>query len=289
MNIFLSTTFYDDSPSCLSKVLDLISGFDLDGVELGSTHQYQEDFYDLIKTKWSGRLQTHNFFPPASDLNFVVNLASDDSSWRQASIDHAEKCLKFSAEIGAEIYTVHPGFLASPERPKGSASKEYDFSYSRASISHELAFNNMLDSLEALATVASRLGVNLAVETEGSFTKQGVLLLERMEEYERLFSKLDGGVVLNCNLAHTRLAGKVHGYELADFIDVHFDRIVCAELSHNDGISDQHLPLVEQSYVFDYVSKLPDVPMILEFRNTQIAEVEKSIALMRSHSAKGAG
>ena len=54
------------------------------------------------------------------------------------------------------------------------------------------------------------------------------------------------------------------------------------ELSHNDGIADQHRPLEPDSWVLEWIPALPDVPLILEFREATRADIERSIALLRT-------
>jgi len=261
----------------------MAANLDIDGVELGSTHYFQDDLSEVIRSQWDKQLLTHNFFPPSKDPDFVINLAAQDRDTLDASVAHAIHCLEFSAEVGSTIYTVHPGFMSKPLQSSSAGSNDWDFSFSESKISHANAFNVMLKSLEKLLERAQSLGVKLAVESEGSITKQGVLLLERPDEYDQMLSALGSDIGINCNLAHTRLAGKLHGFDLSEFIDAYSANIVAAEVSHNDGVVDEHLPLIENSYVFDFLYKLPDVPIILEFRDASLLEVETSIELVREN------
>mgnify|MGYP006223427539 CR=1 FL=1 len=69
-----------------------------------------------------------------------------------------------------------------------------------------------------------------------------------------------------------------------DFIKQYYDKIVLVEVSHNNGKIDQHLPLKADSYVFDYLPLLPNVPHILEFRNATVDQIKHSITLMTNFS-----
>jgi sugar phosphate isomerase/epimerase len=286
MQVFLSTTFHGVSQTDLFEVLDIAAKVDVCGFELGSTHIYREDFLEKISTIKTSRFLTHNFFPPAPDPNLIINLASVDDDVRNASLECVSNCLQFASQIKAELYTVHPGFRSNALATGSGAGGNYDFNFSPDLAPHETCFENMLRSLEVLVKLANQLKIPLAIETEGSLTRPGFLLMEQYEEYDHLFKAFGDDIFLNCNLAHTRFAGMEHGYTLDEFITRYRHRFAAAELSHNNGHGDEHLPLIEGSYIFDYINKLPDIPLILEFRNSTIEEVIKSVNLLKEHSAK---
>ena len=283
MQLFISTTFYDSNPTDLAEILQLIHGLDVDGLELGSTHYFRKDIETVVNNSCDHRIVTHNFFPPTENPDFVINIASEDAEIRNASIAHARHCISVASRLGAEVYTVHPGFLAKPVSSIVEINK-YDFDFNDERTEHKIAFALMIDALCELSNLAIKKGIKLAIETEGSLTRPGVLLMETLDEYEQLFSIIPDNIFLNMNLAHTRFAAKAHNYSMNDFIDRYRNRIILVEISHNDGVSDQHLPLTKDSYIFDYLDSLPNVPYILEFRNAEINQVQKSIALMRAHS-----
>jgi sugar phosphate isomerase/epimerase len=286
MQLFLSTTFYTSSSSDLENVLPLLNKLDIDGIELGSTHIYRLDIEDIIRKIWKKRIVTHNFFPPAEDPNFVMNIASDNDEIRNLSIAHAKHCIEVASNIGAETYTIHPGFMSMPDIRKED-NNTYDFNFGPERIKKDLALGYMIDSLSVLKDIAKDLKIKLAIETEGSLTQPGVLLMETIDDYELLFSNFSEGIFLNLNIAHTRFAAIEHGYSIDEFIRRYYKYICSVEVSHNNGRVDQHLPLEEDSYVFDYLSLLPDVPYILEFRNSSIEQIKHSIELMKNFSKKG--
>jgi sugar phosphate isomerase/epimerase len=284
MQIFASTTFHGNERTRVTDVVQTMRELSLDGIELGSTHLYEDEATVLaIRDLWPGRLLTHNFFPPKAEDNFVLNLAAADPRARAKSLDHCRYCIDMAAKLGAELYTVHPGFMAVPLEATANKKGDthYDFTFSKSRIPHEVAFAASLESLAALMDHAENAGVTLAIETEGSVTKQGVLLMETPQEYERLFDVLPD-MKLTFNLAHTALAAKIHGFDVNDFIARYSKRFAAVELSHNDGHSDQHAALVPGSYVLDWVPKLPDVPWIMEFRNSTIADLEQGAELIRA-------
>jgi sugar phosphate isomerase/epimerase len=281
MQLFLSTTFHGTAVTEVDEVLRLLDGLDIDGIELGSTHIDRSDLRNVIKECCNKNIVTHNFFPPAKRKDFVMNIASINSEVRSQSVNHARYCIKFAVDIGASVYTIHPGFLATPDVNKKN-SHTYDFNFTKERVNKKIAFANMVDSLFLLIETAKENKIKLAIETEGSLTEPGVLLMETIEEYDELFSVFLEDIFLNLNLAHTRFASIEHRYKMDDFIKHYYNKIVLVEVSHNNGKIDQHLPLTADSYVFNYLSLLPDVPHILEFRNSNIDQIKHSITLMRN-------
>jgi sugar phosphate isomerase/epimerase len=283
MQVFASTTFHGSERTRASDVVAMMQSLPLDGIELGSTHVFETEATLLgIRDIWKRRILTHNFFPASADESLVLNLAAADAALRARSLDHCRSCITMAAKLGAELYTVHPGYLAAPlEAASKKGASYYDFRFSEMRVPHEAAFAAMLESLGVLLDAAENAGIALAIETEGSVTKQGVLLMERPEEYERLFDVLPR-IRLNFNLAHTRLSSRVHGFDLGEFIARFGSHFAAVELSHNDGNSDQHAPLVRDSYVLSWIDRLPDVPFIMEFRNAALSDLERSASLIRT-------
>ncbi|MEO5373708.1 MAG: sugar phosphate isomerase/epimerase [Alphaproteobacteria bacterium] len=265
----------------MGDALALLEGLDVDGVELGSTHVWREDFPDVVRRGWRGPLLCHNYFPPARE-DMIINLASTDAGVRRASVRHARECLAFAAEVGASLYTVHPGFLAEPmEKAKAAGDKGFDFRFAAVGAGQDEAFAAMVESLADLVDVARLLGVGLAVETQGSRTTPGVSVAERPADYERLLAEFPEDLLLTFNLAHTVLAAAEHGFSAEDFVARFKHRFAAVELSHNDGFRDQHRPLTGDSFVLPWLKRLGDVPLILEFRDAVQADLAESIALVR--------
>ena len=285
MKLFVSTSAVGPTPSDVDGALAALAALPCDGIELGSTHAWRADFAAAVRARWTGPTFVHNYCPPARQ-EFVLNIASVDAHVRAASVAHAKQSLAFATEVGASLYTIHPGYLAEPTGRQGE--RGYDFAFAENRAGHERALAAMVESLKALADDAARLGVTLAIETEGSATKPGVLLMETPDEYERLFDALPNGVALNFNLAHSRFAAKLHGFSLQRFVEQYRARFAAAELSHNGGAVDEHRPLTADSWVLDWIPRLDGVPLILEFRDASRTDIERSLVLARAQVAAAA-
>lgn len=286
MQIFASTTSLGRGRTDLADILPAMMDLGLDGIEFGSTHVWRSDLARIIEGHRPARVLTHNYFPPAPD-DLVINLASADAEVRRASIAHARACVDFAAELGAELYTVHPGFMATTATAatRSTLGVAFDFDFVGTNVPYEQAFALMRDALGDLLDHARRAGVRLAIETEGSITRPGVLLMERPDEYRRLLSELGTGLLLNFNLAHSSLAAKLHGFGLSAFIAEFGQRFAAVEISHNDGEQDHHQALVAGSYVFRWLPLLPDVPLILEFREASARELQRSAKMLLAKAA----
>ena len=90
-------------------------------------------------------------------------------------------------------------------------------------------------------------------------------------------------IKFNLNLAHSRFASIQHEFLLSEFINKISDDIVLIELSDNDGFRDEHKPIASDSYIFRYLNQLSqiDAPLILEFRNSSIGDIEKSVNFIK--------
>ena len=60
------------------------------------------------------------------------------------------------------------------------------------------------------------------------------------------------------------------------------------ELSHNNGIEDEHLPLKDDGWYWDLIfdKRFNNSFKILEFRNTHIDDIKKTIQLYESKKKK---
>ena len=279
MQFFVSTTWLGKDRSNVLDALKLMQSLDCDGFELGSTHTPEFDLKNIKKIVEGRKIATHNFFP-ASKENFVINLASQNKTLRSKSLLFCKNAISIARDLGALYYTVHPGFLQAPIVTY-SSSRNFDFSFSNYKQSYEKSFELMLESLQQLISISNSAGVKLLVESEGSITSPKVSLLEKPEEFRRLFDFFPNNINMNLNLPHTIFSSKVNDFELVHFYKEFIDKIQLVELSHNDGTADQHLPLVEHSNSLEHIRLFSKKTIVLEFRNTNIEEVKKSLSILK--------
>ena len=280
-NIFVSTTFAEDD-SKISDVLARCKKENISNIELGSNHIYEKNFKKIIQ-QYNFRFLVHNYFP-IPRKSFVVNIASLNKQIRTISIQHVKKAINFCKVTNSKLYTVHPGFLTDPITASRTKNN-YDFIWNNNNLNqnYDLAFNNMLSSLKKIVHFAKDKKVRVAIETEGSFKKKNLLLMQKPNEYNELFKYFkpnDLGV--NLNIGHLNLASRAFKFSKFEFVKKLKQYILAIELSHNNGIEDQHLPLKRNEWYWKIIND-PDfskVYKILEFRNTSIKNIKNVLKLL---------
>jgi sugar phosphate isomerase/epimerase len=281
MNLYLSTTFLEDG-STLEEALELCQKHGINNIELGSNHCYSPAFAPVVRS-FDFNFLVHNYFPIPKE-SFVLNLASTDEIILEKSIKHVQTSIDFCSEVGALLYTFHPGFLTDPKGPNRS-SQNYDFQWDdsiKNTVNYSQAYENMLKGIDSCVDYARRKKVRIAIETEGSYKKKDHLLMQHPEEYTRLFTRFSpGDLGINMNIGHLKLAAKAFDFTETEFTDLISDYIVAMELSHNDGMEDQHLPLIEEAWYWSIIldPKFSSAFKIMEFRNTSAKSILDNINL----------
>ena len=281
-DLSVSTTFIPDGKS-LQEALVLCKEASIQSVEIGSNHCYEENYGYL--SNYDFRYLVHNYFP-IPRKSFVLNIASFDEIIRTMSIKHIKRALDFCEGNNAKLYTFHPGFLTDPKGSNQSNSN-FDFQWDEYQLSftnHSKAKNLMYFALDEIVSYALSKNINIAIETEGSLNKKDHLLMQRPEEYEEFMTKYaPSDISINLNIGHLNLAANAFHFERFEFVDLIQNYIVAMELSHNDGVEDQHLALQPDGWYWGLIHdpRFESVYKILEFRNTPITEIVKNIQMIQ--------
>ncbi len=286
MNLYISTTFLPDNSKLLEALRRCVD-VNIKSVEIGSNHCFEKNYNYLDNFDFNFLI--HNYFPIPRN-SFVLNIASQDSHIRNRSIEHIEKAITLSAKINAKLYTFHPGFLTDPNGSNIS-NKNYDFQWDEKQLFHsnfEKASQLMYNALDHIILFASKNKVRIAIETEGSLNKKNHLLMQRPEEYQNFmnnYSKNDIGI--NLNIGHLNLAANAFNFNRIEFVNLIREYICAMELSHNNGIEDEHLPLKENEWYWEIIcdKQFENIYKILEFRNTGISEIKSNINLFEEKSS----
>jgi sugar phosphate isomerase/epimerase len=280
--ICLSTTFVGDQSS-LRHALEICDKAKILMVEIGSNHCYEHD-YSYVND-FSFEYLVHNYFP-IPESSFVVNIASLDETIHNRSIEHIKNSIEFCSEIGAKLYTFHPGFLTDPQGTNQTA-QNYDFQWDAKSLmtkNYEEAWGKMISAFNEIIPYAKKKQVDIAFETEGSLHKKDHLMMQTPKEYERLFKIFSSEEIgINLNIGHLILAANAFGFSYLQYVDQIEDYVVAMELSHNDGQEDQHLPLERVGWYWPLINdkRFENTFKILEFRNTKIERIQDVISVFR--------
>lgn len=283
MAVFISTTFYKENESVLD-VVKLLTEHGIHNIELGSTHKYEENLAAKLK-QFDCNFLVHNYFPP-SPQKHIVNIASQNDSILKASLEHVKASIQFCREIGAELYTFHPGFLTDPAG-ESKLKKSYDFDFENPQIKlspYDKAFSTLLDSVREICEYARQYNVKIACESQGSVSKREFLLMSRVEEFELFFEELvDENLGVSLNLGHLNLAANAHQFDKYEFIEHLKHKIVTMEVSENNGVEDEHKALSKDSWCLEVIRQkcFDDIPIIFEGRNLDIETVCRVYDLLR--------
>lgn len=285
-NVYISTTFYKDN-SKIKDVLHFCKKHKIDNLELGSNHCYSKNVLTICK-KYKFRYLVHNYFP-IPKKSFVVNIASLDERIRIQSLSHIKKCIRFTKSLKSDLYTFHPGFMDDP-KSSNISKKNYDFLWERnKKNNYDRVFRKMIKSLKEIVVYANKNKVKIAIETEGSLKKKNMLIMQRPAEYKKLFNYFKPHELgINLNIGHLNLASNAFGFSKKNFIKLLKNYIVAIEISHNNGLEDQHLPIKENQWYLKILKNiyLKNTLKILEFRNTNIKSIKKSIKILKNYSEK---
>jgi len=285
INLSVSTTFIPDGKP-LHEALKLCKEAEIQSVEIGSNHCFEKN-YDYL-TDYSFQYLVHNYFPIPKE-SFVLNIASFDENIRVRSIQHIKRAIDFCHELGGYLYTFHPGFLTDPKGSNNS-HQNYDFQWDDNQLqntNYVKAKDLMYHTLDEAIAYAQSKYVRIAFESEGSLNKKNHLLMQRPEEYTEFMSKYSSSDIgINLNVGHLNLAANAFQFKREDFVDLISDYIVAMELSHNNGIEDQHLPLQSDEWYWQFLQdiRFTHIYKILEFRNTDISDILDSIKLFYNQS-----
>jgi sugar phosphate isomerase/epimerase len=281
-NIYISTTFLPDQEK-LKSAIDILNKNDLYNIEIGSNHQYEENYNYVLKKKCNYLI--HNYFP-VPKKSFVINIASLDNKIRSRSINQIKKSILFCKKSKAKLYTFHPGFLSDPEG-EGNGNKKsrnYDFKWKAKLLkkNYSVSWSYMIKSIKEVVEFAKKKNINIAIETEGSVNASDHLLMQKPIEYKKfmkIFSNKEIGI--NLNIGHLNLASKKFKFDKFKFIKLISNYIVAFECSHNYGRDDNHLPLKKYAWYWRVLKnkKYENLPKILEFRYVSVQKILNSVKL----------
>jgi len=285
MNLTISTTFTPDGHP-LIEALKLCKEAEIQSVEIGSNHCHEENYNYL--SDFPFQYLVHNYFPIPKE-SFVLNIASFDENIRKRSIRHIKTAIDFCRDIDGKLYTFHSGFLTDPKGANLS-NNNYDFQWDNnqlSKINRQKANDLMYSALDKIINYSRSKKIKIAIETEGSLNKKDHLLMQQPKEYKEFMLKYSNSDIgINLNIGHLNLAANAFDFNRSDFVDLIQNYIVAMELSHNDGMEDQHLPLQQDGWYWDLINdpRFKGAYKILEFRNTTIIEIVKNIHKMQKES-----
>ena len=285
MPVYVSTTFMQNQSSVI-KAVSLLTEKNIFNIELGSIHCCERRLGPLLKEIRCSYI-VHNFFPPLSE-RIILNIASCNDQIRRKSLEFIKYSIDFAEAIGAKIYTIHPGFLVDPIG-EARSSKNYDFDFSLPDSSVPLpdymqCFNIFLDSLKEIARYINVSAFTVAVETQGSVSNKDFVLFSKPDDFFIFLKEVqDRKIGINLNLGHLNLAAYAWSFDKYRVIEMLKPRIVAVELSHNEGLEDDHEALRSDGWYMEVLRDnfFKDIPVIFEGRHLDIDKVVQSYQFLQ--------
>jgi sugar phosphate isomerase/epimerase len=189
------------------------------------------------RRRWEGRLLLHHACLALPEEP-RWNLAAGDDDLRGQAVAGATLALEASADLGAAFYAVHAGWMLQltrgpDDRPVGRTTSPLR------------ARDQLCRSLDRLAAVADRLGIDLLVETAPAIPDERAVLADP----EGMVAVLDRLQAPPLGLLADLPALVITARRLAEDPEVVLaylgDRVRAVELHHGDAVRTRHLPLRE--------------------------------------------
>ena len=153
-------------------------------------------------------------------LPTFVSLADLTDSIRQASLAEVLKAIETAASLAAEKVVAHPAAISG-----------------MGVFAFELARQHAYESLAAIVSKATELGVRLCLENMFPRSRFGV----EFDEYKDIFNRFPT-LKLTLDTGHAQI-GSPRGKRIMRFIEAFADRIGHIHVSDNFGKEDNHLPI----------------------------------------------
>ncbi len=181
---------------------------------------------------------------------YDINLASFNSSLKQANLECYKKYLDLGADLGAEILVVHAGYLHRDAAGEPSL--------------RQLARQTLLDNLRQLGDYAEVKGLTIGLEN--SPPNKNMLMIPGWQEHLNILQELNHPRVKALfDMAHAYL----HGLDLQEYYQRIKPWLMEIHAHNNDGREDQHLSMSRGKidYRAFFRKTRPEVPIIMEIRN----------------------
>lgn len=278
------------STSCLrkriiSEVICKLAENGIGNIELsGGTDYYDGIEYDLEKLKREYKLQyaCHAYFPPPKEP-FVVNLASCNDRIYKKSIEHYEKCIEMMIRLDCRTLSVHAGFLVEINESEigkklgGSVVYDEKEAYERFCT----AFN-YIKKLCMANNIKLLLENNvLSAENYQQFDYHNYMMMTDYDSIMKMREMLDFSLLLD--LGHLYVSTNTLSLDYSKECSELKELVKWIHISENNGIFDEHKPLIESSKILSEFSKLyySDIDVTLETVGN-IEDIVKSVALIEN-------
>lgn len=259
--VFVSTSCLGCSRD-LQEILECYDACGIENVELSGGLDYADDMEDSIKRYSHLNYIIHNYFPPVR-APFIMNLAAQDDSIREKSIELCKTAIDLCAHFKPRLYSFHPGF-----RVKETLGSNFEID-GRMLVSYEDAFCKFAKSVEEISKHARSKGVNIALENLEH--KNDAYMMTRPEEFLR-FLKIFPEVGVLLDLGHLNIASRKLNFKPMNFLGVVRESIAEVHIHENDGAKDLHLEPINGDLI-EMLASIDCKVIVLEARGLNMERI----------------
>jgi sugar phosphate isomerase/epimerase len=215
----------------------------------------------------------HNYFPPP-EKDFVLNIASQNNSEREKSIDFAKTSIHAATQLGISFYAMHAGYLINMKPPK--LKDDHFVIVQSKMMDREEGEKRMFDSFVQINDFAREKNVRVALENLfpiESFPECS--LLTKPDDIFKFLDRFDDdeNIGLLLDLGHLLISSNYFGFDKDQFLNMLFEsygnKVFAIHISGNDGKMDLHCQLNKDSWQLKAFKdiNLNGIPVTLELRN----------------------
>jgi sugar phosphate isomerase/epimerase len=252
-DVVLSSTCFKERN--LLGLCELLTAHGINKIELSGNIQHLPlpQIKEILNNyKGQIRFYIHNYFP-APSTPIVLNLAHPDTV--EKTIKHCEKAIDLCAFLDSGFYSLHAGISFAP-KPSDLGKGQTHLT----SMSMDDSWEVLEKACFQVAEYAESKNIQLLLENnvvadfncpEKINDRYHFSDLRQSDRLCKLFDKPNIGALLDTG--HLKVSSKTLDFDPVEFVE-HFSPYTrVAQISDNDGLSDQNLPVRENSWFWEHI------------------------------------
>lgn len=257
MRIYLSTlNFMTREQRKISDIVPIMLDAGITNIEISSGHPYEAGLEErMIDWCSEAKILFHNYAPP-SENNILLNLSSRIPSVREMTSDFIKERILLCKKLGIDYYSFHAGFCVEYEFGK----KNYSNIMQRRD-----ALDVYIKEFRDIADFSKRNGIHIGVENHVSRPDtQQFLFLDDIDDFAYFFNHLDSNHIhLHLDVGHLNVSSNTRSFSKQEFMKKFSDKIIAVHVHDNDGLSDDHNPITNDSWFLPKLQELNNLKHII--------------------------
>ena len=253
LDVVLSSTCFKERN--LFSLCEFLVNNGIDKIELSGNIQHlpPSEIEDILN-RFKGKIKfyIHNYFP-APSVPIVLNLAHPDTV--EKTIEHCEKAIDLCAFLDSGFYSLHAGLAFAP-KPSDLGKGQTHL----RSMSLDDSWKVLEQACLQVAEYAQTKNIQLLLENnvvanfncpEKVNDRYQFSDLNESTRLCNLFSKPHMGALLDTG--HLKVSSQTLDFDPVQFAECFSPYVKVVQISDNDGLSDQNLPVREDSWFWAHM------------------------------------